>query len=122
MTTELAERLVRLTTPCSECRGDGNVEERAYPPGKAVTTCSVCHGTGRVPLLPGVRVKCNQIHNKAGCPGFTASDSPEAWLRAWRELTGGRPLFIQDEDIMETLVKAIADLPQLKQAMKEEKS
>ena len=31
---------------CPSCGGTGNVEERAYPPGVATSTCSECGGSG----------------------------------------------------------------------------
>lgn len=34
---------------CPDCDGTGNVPERAYPPGMAVTTCDRCGGSGVVP-------------------------------------------------------------------------
>ena len=39
---------------CPGCKGTGNVPERAYPPGAAVTTCFRCAGTGRIPLKEAI--------------------------------------------------------------------
>lgn len=59
----------------------------------------ICHGTGKIPMFPGVRASCQQMHylisttlfststrmavcHEVGCPGYTVSDRLEDWLDA----------------------------------------
>jgi len=39
---------LRRNQQCQPCAGSGNVPEKAYPSGVAVTTCSDCGGTGLI--------------------------------------------------------------------------
>ena len=75
---------------CPDCRGAGAVEEKAYPPGQAVTTCSRCHGTGRIPLLEGVREPCGGVDsygcdgdNCTACHGLDWIPTEDAWRWLW---------------------------------------
>lgn len=53
--------------PCATCNGTGNVEERAYPPGQAVTTCSDCGSTGYIVPFASLRVKWQHGHTHQAC-------------------------------------------------------
>ncbi len=51
--TDYLEKLAQATVPCPTCKGEGKDEWRYE--------CETCHGSGKVPLIPGLTRPCPML-------------------------------------------------------------